>query len=145
MKIQKWNKKDIIFPQHLDEIYKNIDFCDVFYMVDKGFVVLNHQPKYSFYKRLGIPEIQDVFVLPDYRGQGIATALIQFCEKQIHGDMVGISVPISPQFGQAQRLYYKLGYKPDGNGVTYEREQVIHNTMARVDDNLCLMMVKDLK
>jgi hypothetical protein len=58
---------------------------------------------------------------------------------------VGISVPVSPDFGVAQQLYYKLGYKPDGNGVTYDRATLTHDCRVKLDENLCLMMVKDLK
>ena len=145
MEIQRWNKQDTIFEGYLDDIYKILDHCDVYFVEGKGFAVLNHSPKYAPYKRLNISEIQDVFVLPDYRGKGIATALIMNCEDQVTGDMVGISVPVSPNFGTAQRLYYKLGYVPDGNGVTYDREPCIHNSSVKLDDDLCLMMVKDLK
>ena len=145
MKIHKWNKTDQIFEGYLDNIYQTLNHCDVFYIADKGYAVLNQQPKYTLYQRLGIAEIQDIFVLPEYRGQGIATALIKHCEGQTDKDMIGISVPVSPQFGAAQRLYIKMGYMPDGNGVTYYREIVMHNSSVKVDDDLCLMLVKDLK
>ncbi len=145
MQIQKWNKIEVIFDGYLDNAYKTLDYCDVYFIEGQGFAVLNYEPKYSLYKRLNIPEIQDVFVLPDYRGQGISTALIKHCESLISGDMVGISVPVSPQFGVAQRLYYKLGYMPDGNGVTYDRETLQHNNSVKLDENLCLMMVKELR
>ena len=144
MKIQKWNKKAPLFEGVLDPIYRDLAQCDVYYIIDKGFAVLNHDPRYHFYRKLGIAEIQDVFVFPDHRRQGIATTLIGHCESQISGDMIGISVPVSPLFGVAQRLYADLGYRPDGNGVTYNRAPVIHNTTQRVDDDLCLMLLKDL-
>jgi len=145
MEIQKWNKHDAMFEGYLDDIYQTIDHCDVYFVEGQGFAILNHAPKYAPYKRLNIPEIQDVFVLPDCRGQGIATALIIHCENQVLGDMVGISVPVSGEFGVAQRLYYKLGYIPDGNGVTYDREVVCHDSSIKVDSDLCLMMVKGLR
>ncbi len=145
MEIKKWDKLDNIFDGYLDPIYKSSDRCDVYYIAGKGFSVLNHSPKYALYQRLNIPEIQDVFVLPDARGQGVGTALITHCENQTAGNMVGISVPVSPDFGVAQQLYYKLDYKPDGNGVTYDREMLTPNSRVKLDENLCLMMVKDLK
>jgi hypothetical protein len=49
------------------------------------------------------------------------------------------------QFGVAQRLYARLGYIPDGNGVTYDREIIAHNTSVRLDENLCMMLVKNIK
>lgn len=145
MKILRWDKQDDIFLSILNPLYKTTDYCEVYYVEGKGFAVLNTQPLYPLYRRLGIPEIQDIYVLPDYRREGVATALIQHCEELVETDMVGISVPVSPDYGAAQRLYYKLGYEPDGNGVTYDRESVTHGSMVRLDENLCLMMVKDLK
>lgn len=147
MDILKWDKRDTIFQGLMDPEYKNRDYCDVYYIADKGFAVLNTQPLYRLYARLGIPEIQDIFILPEYRQQGLATALIKYCESVAAAagkSMIGISVPVSPQFGAAQRLYAGLGYMPDGNGVTHERDAVIHNNAYPVGDNLCLMLVKEL-
>ena len=144
MDIKKWNKIDPLFEGCLDPVYKTLDFCDVYYAENKGYVVLNHQPVYGPYARMGVAEIQDLFVLPEFRRDGVATALIQHCEEQVETDMTGICVPVSPLFGPAQRLYFKLGYEPDGNGVTYDRAPVEHGSMVRLDDGLCLMMVKRL-
>lgn len=145
MKPQKWNKLDYIFEGYLDPVYIGLDYCDVFYIAGQGYAVLNHRPKYALYQRMNIPEIQDVFVLPNARGKGVATALITYCEQHCQGDMIGISVPVSPKFGAAQRLYSKLGYQPDGNGVTYDREPVSHDSRVKLDETLCLMMIKDLR
>lgn len=144
MKIHLWNKKDAIFDGYLDCVYQTMEHCDVYYVENMGFAVLNHQPRYAVYKRMGVPEIQDVFVMPNFRGQGVATALIIHCEQQVAGETVGISVPVSPNYGVAQRLYYKMGYMPDGNGVTYDREMVKHGDKVNLDENCCLMMVKSL-
>lgn len=144
MKIEKWTKDHVIFDGLLDPLYKKSNNCDVYFVEGKGFAVLNRCPKYSLYQRLEISEIQDVFVLNEFRGQGIATSLIKYCEKMVADKIIGISVPVSPDFGVAQQLYYKLGYKPDGNGVTYDRAPVTHNEHVKLDENLCLMMVKNL-
>ena len=58
---------------------------------------------------------------------------------------MGISVALGASYGPAQRLYATLGYMPDGNGVTYDRMAVGFGEMRPVDDDLCLMMVKDLQ
>ena len=112
-----------------------------------GYVFFNCQPKYNLYKRLGIAEIQDLNVHPDHRRQGYATMLIQACENvaAAAGDnMIGISVGLTADYGAAQRLYNKLGYEPDGNGVTYDRQVVTHGAKMPVDDDLCLMLIKTL-
>lgn len=114
---------------------------------DAGYGIINWVPQYALYKKLGIPEIQDLNVLPAFRRRGVAGALIGHCEDlaRARGCMqIGISVGLHPGFGVAQRLYVRLGYMPDGFGATYDRETVRAGEVRPVDDNLCLMMVKDL-
>jgi len=112
-----------------------------------GFGVLNFEPKYSFYQKLDIPEIQDVNVLPECRQQGIATELIAGFEniaRDQGAEYIGISVGLTKDFGPAQRLYYKLGYMPDGNGVTNDRNFIDSGQNITLNDDVCLMMLKDL-
>jgi GNAT superfamily N-acetyltransferase len=110
-----------------------------------GYGMLNFHPQYALYKRLGIPEIQDLNVMPDARKQGLATAIINRCELialERGCEHIGISVGLYADYGPAQRLYVRLGYVPDGYGVTYDRQPVRPGEMRPVDDDLCLMMVK---
>ena len=112
-----------------------------------GFCLFNEQPRYSLYRKLRIPEIQDLNVIPSMRRHGIGTALIKWCEgmaRSRHYDDIGISVGLFKDYGPAQILYVKLGYVPDGNGITYDREGVKPYSSYIVDDNLSLMMVKPL-
>lgn len=112
-----------------------------------GFGVLNFEPRYSLYKKLGIPEIQDLNVIPEMRQQGIATALIKTFENLTREngiEHIGISVGLNKGYGPAQRLYAKLGYIPDGNGVTYDRQPIDAAHAYPVDDELCLMMLKEI-
>lgn len=114
---------------------------------DAGYAMLNRRPKYSLYSKLSIPEIQDLNVIPAARQQGVATVIIKHCEdvaRQEGTTDIGISVGLHSAFGAAQRLYVKLGYMPDGYGVTYDRQTVAAGEFHVVDDNLCLMMVKEL-
>ena len=116
--------------------------------LDSSFGVLNWAPRYALYKRLGIPEIQDLNTISAARGQGLASALIAHCEdlaRKKSCDTIGISVGLHSRFGAAQRLYVKLGYVPDGFGVTYDRQPVTAGEFRPVDDDLCLMMVKALQ
>ena len=57
---------------------------------------------------------------------------------------MGLAVGLHRSYGAAQRLYARLGYMPDGYGVTYDREAVVPGDFRAVDDELCLMMVKTL-
>ncbi len=112
-----------------------------------GYGMLNFHAQYALYKRLGIPEIQDLNVMPDARKQGLATAIIDRCEtiaRERGCEHIGISVGLYADYGPAQRLYVRLGYVPDGYGVTYDRQTVRPGEMRPVDDDLCLMMVKKL-
>ncbi|MCB1556323.1 MAG: GNAT family N-acetyltransferase [Alphaproteobacteria bacterium] len=112
-----------------------------------GYGILNHAPRYALYKRLGMPEIQNLYVHPDWRGRGVAGALMDYCEAQVRGAggaMIGVSVGLTKEYGPAQRLYVKRGYVPDGYGVTRDREPVPVGAVIPVDDDLCLMLVKDL-
>ncbi len=112
-----------------------------------GYGMLNREPQYALYKRLGMPEIQDLNVVPECRKKGVATALISRFEEEARKagktDM-GISVGLYADYGAAQRLYVRLGYIPDGFGVTYDRQPVRPGEIRPVDDDLCLMMVKAL-
>lgn len=114
---------------------------------DTGYVVLNRFPKYGLYARLGIFEVQDLNIAPDFRQRGLATMLIRHCEGIARAEKckdIGISVGLTPEYGSAQRLYAKLGYLPDGQGVTYDRRPLKHGARVTLDDDLCLMMIKAL-
>ena len=114
---------------------------------DVAYCIMNWEPKYGFFKSQEIPEIQDLNVLPSFRRRGIATLMIRHCEElaRLRGKKtVGISVGLDPGYGAAQVLYAKLGYIPDGYGITYDRKTVSFGEFRPVDDNLCLMMVKSL-
>ena len=85
--------------------------------------------------------------MPDQRRKGLATVLIKHCEeyaRELGYSDIGISVALHSGFGPAQRLYVKLGYVPDGAGVTYDRELISPMEMRPIDDDLCLMLVKAL-
>lgn len=111
-----------------------------------AFGILNFEPKYALYKKLEIPEIQDLNVAPDHRQQGVATMMIKSFENLARDQgskHIGISVGLTKDYGPAQRLYCKLGYFPDGNGVTADRESVSRDQMVRINDDLCLMLLKE--
>jgi ribosomal protein S18 acetylase RimI-like enzyme len=114
---------------------------------DIGFGILNFEPKYNLYQKLNIPEIQDLNVVPGARQQGVATALVLAFENIAEdqgAEQIGISVGLTKDYGPAQRLYVKLDYMPDGNGITYDRKGVERGQSYPADDDLCLMMVKEL-
>jgi GNAT superfamily N-acetyltransferase len=114
---------------------------------DAGYVQLNLNPLYPPFRRLGIPEIQDLNVVPAARQQGIGTALVAHCEgvaKARGSTEMGISVGLHARFGAAQRLYVRLGYIPDGAGAAYDEVPVVVGEMRPVDDMLTLKLIKNL-
>ena len=112
-----------------------------------AFGMLNWEPKYSLYNKLGIPEIQDLNTLQEFRRKGVASSLIKRFENitlEQGIEQIGISVALHSHFGPAQRLYSKLGFIPDGLGVSYDRQPVTPSEFRPIDDDLCLMLIKSL-
>lgn len=136
-------------PDYADRLFESGRFVFIAQLdgIAVGYVVLNPAPEYSLFARLEIPELQDLNVLPDYRGRGIGAALVAACEAQarmIGAAQIGLAVGLHKAYGPAQRLYVRMGYMPDGFGITYDRANVNPGEMRPIDDHLCLMMVKDL-
>lgn len=112
-----------------------------------GFALLNWTPRYSLYRKLDIPEIQDLNVLPAKRRRGIARAIVEYCENAARAKkcpLMGIAVGVTKEYGPAQIMYIQMGYVPDGNGATYDREGVQANMTYTLDDDFALMLVKVL-
>jgi GNAT superfamily N-acetyltransferase len=88
---------------------------------------------------LGLPEIQDVFVLPEQRRRGIATELTCAAEAEARSrgwDRISLSVS---QDGNphARRLYEKLGYLDAGmEPVRVSGEIIVRGRPLQVDDTL---------
>lgn len=68
----------------------------------------------------GIPEINDLNVVAEFRNRGIGRALVREAERvaaEAGKEIIGIGVGLTPDYAPAQHLYPKLGYIPDGRGV----------------------------
>ena len=95
--------------------------------------------------KLGVPELQDVWVAPERRRGGVATALTLAAEEETRrqgADRISLSVGIANEAARA--LYEQLGYEPAG----VEPERVAGTILLRgrpfeVDDTL-LYLVKPL-
>lgn len=146
----KASKTDEYFPKsiELQEAGERLVLIAEYDGQDAGYCMLSWSPKYGFYRAHGYPEIQDLNVLPTFRNKGIASAMIAHCEGlavQKGLKFMGISVGLTPSYGTAQRLYIKLGYVPDGHGVTYDRQTMSNGEIRPVDDEMCLMLLKHLQ
>lgn len=112
-----------------------------------GYAIVNYTPTYPPFRRLNIPEIQDLNVVPDARRNGTGEKLVAWCEALLksegHGD-AAISVGLDASYGAAQRLYVRMGYVPDGAGIAYDDVPVTKGELRPVDGLLTLKLVKSL-
>ena len=99
---------------------------------------------YPPFAEAGIPEIQDLNVLPEFRRQGIATQLLDEVETLAaeRSATVGIGVGLHPGYNAAQRLYGKRGYILDGRGITYHDRFLQEGAQLVLDDELVLHFTK---
>jgi len=101
-----------------------------------GYVTVVWQSGYEPFRQEDIPEIVDLNVNTEHQRQGIGTALIHTAEQlaaQRSKTSVGISVEQSPAYAASNRLYPKLGYMPDGRGIT-QQDNELHLVKALSDD-----------
>jgi GNAT superfamily N-acetyltransferase len=93
---------------------------------------------------VGVPEIQDMYVLPERRGRGIGAALVEAAEALAAARghrRISLSVD---EAGEARRLYERLGYRDAGvPPVRVEGTILIRGEPLEVDDTL-VYLVKPL-
>src|SRR5438445_7253013 len=94
--------------------------------------------------RLGLPEIQDVFVLPEERRRGIATQLADAAEQAVRArGWSSVSLSVSEEGNaEARLLYERLGYRDAGiDPVRVSGVISLRGRSFEVDDTL-LYLVK---
>jgi GNAT superfamily N-acetyltransferase len=88
---------------------------------------------------LGVPEVQDVFVLPERRSRGIATLLNHAAEREVRArgwDSISLSVSKDGN-PAARRLYERLGYVEAGvEPVHVSGTIMLRGRPFEVDDTL---------
>ncbi|WP_028775987.1 GNAT family N-acetyltransferase [Shimazuella kribbensis] len=112
-----------------------------------GSLHLLARAKYPCFVENGIPEINDFNVIKPFRRLGIGNQLMEYIEQiafEKYG-VVGVGVGMHIHYGQAQRLYAKRGYIPDGRGLTYHNNQLNPGVKIYADDDLILYMIKNVK
>jgi ribosomal protein S18 acetylase RimI-like enzyme len=64
--------------------------------------------------------IDELLVIPAYRGKGIGTAFIQFLMNSRYNDFVALKLEVLPYNQRALRLYESLGFqKADRDHLVY--------------------------
>lgn len=111
-----------------------------------GYVGVRWRSDYPPFRAADIPEIQDFNVLPPHRRRGIGSALMDAVEGLIavRTATAGLGVGLYADYGPAQRMYVRRGYRPDGRGITYDYRPVEPGTSIRIDDDACLWWTKAL-
>ena len=111
-----------------------------------GYVTILWRSVYAPFAESGIPEVNDLNVLPDLRNRGVGGALMDEAERLIasRAKTAGIGVGLEPGYGAAQRLYVKRGYVPDGRGITSHGRRLAWGDEAKIDDDLVLWLTKAL-
>jgi GNAT superfamily N-acetyltransferase len=144
-----WKKTEAQYWQYLEEHAAGRRVCWVAIVDGRfaGYATLNWQPTYPPFAAAGIPEIQDLNVLPEFQRQGIATRLLDEVEALAseRSPIVGIGVGLHPGYNAAQRLYGKQGYIPDGRGITYHDRFLQEGAQIVLDDELVLHLTKRLR
>jgi GNAT superfamily N-acetyltransferase len=102
---------------------------------------------YEPFRAEGVPEVQDLNVLPRFRRRGIGTSIMDAAEEleATRSPVAGIGVGLFADYGPAHAMYLRRGYRPDGRGITYRGETVRQGQTVRVDDELALMMTRRLR
>ncbi|MFI5776022.1 GNAT family N-acetyltransferase [Nocardia sp. NPDC051570] len=110
-----------------------------------GYCTLLWMSAYEPFRANGIPEIQDLNVLPSHRNLGIGGMLLDAIEEEARkrGEVVGIGVGLYADYGPAQRLYVRRGYLPDGYGIVYDNQSVEYGTTIKLDDAATLMLTRE--
>ena len=112
-----------------------------------GYLTIWWRAAYPYRPDTQIPEIRDFNVLRAFQRRGVGTRLMDEAEARVArvSDEIGIGVGLHHGYGQAQILYVKRGYVPDGRGVEYrDRPALVGETVAN-DDELILRFVKRLR
>ena len=144
-----WNKPASQYEHYLLE--QKLDRRNVYlaFVEDRfaGYLTVCWVSTYEPFYSAGIPEIVDFNVLPEFRRQGIGSALMDVAESAIAlvNRVAGIGVGMTADYGPAQRLYVLRGYVPDGRGLYYRNHPTVHGEQVTVDDDLVLCFTKELK
>jgi len=141
-----WEKPKALFEAYLKEQVEGKRQIWVAVVGDSiaGYVTLSWHSHYQPFSTQDIPEIMDLNVLPPFRRKGTGSMLLDFAEgtAEQRSPIVGIGVGLYDGYGNAQRLYVKRGYIPDGRGPTYKYIPLFYGQSVIVDDDLVLWFTK---
>ena len=112
-----------------------------------GYINVYPDSKWGAFGNLGLPEIIDFGVLQKFQRNGIGSKLMDVAEQisATYADTVYLGVGLHSGYGNAQRMYVKRGYIPDGSGVWYGPHVCTPYKTCCNDDSLTLYLSKKLR
>lgn len=144
-----WSKPVSTFERYAEEQERGTRWLAVAELPDAlaGYVTVAWSARDPVLRAAGIPEIEDLNVLPAFRGRGIGSSLMDAAEAEIarRADTAGLRVGLHSGYGRAQRLYVRRGYLPDGAGAVIEGEVVSEGAQIALDDEVTLRLTKRLR
>jgi len=146
---QSWNKPVEQFERYMKECSSGQRVV-LLAEVDgefAGYVTANWKSDYPPFKESSIPEVADFNVLIKFQKRGVGNCLMKAAEELIAAcsDTAGVRVGLDADYGDAQRLYVKRGYVPDGRGISQYGRFLKYGDTVTVDDDLVLGFTKLLK
>ena len=146
---QGWNKTQEKYVQYYQEQQAGLRTICVAAVDGRaaGYATLVPQAAEGPFAGLGIPEIQDFNVLQRHQRQGLGNRILDVLEREAARscDRVSLAVGMHSGYGQAQRMYVKRGYLPDGSGVWYRGTPLAPYTLCCNDDDLLLYFSKPVR
>ena len=143
---QGWNASDEKYRMRLKHQRdgKCIPLVAEYYNSVVGYVNVYFHASAGPFMEKEYPEIVDFGVLEKYRNHGIGSRLMDVAEKIgfEFSDIICIGVGLHSGYGNAQRMYVKRGYVPDGSGVWYQDSICEPYSNCRNDDDLVLYFSK---
>jgi GNAT superfamily N-acetyltransferase len=127
---------DAVLPLH------RLDIAQTYLVAWDGHEPVGHAHVAWTGTKLGVPEIQDVYVLPEHRRRGVASA-IDHAAARLAADRGHTRISLSHSIGNepARRLYEGLGY--EDAGLPPERVRgmiVIRGKPVEVNDTLIYLV-----
>ncbi|MGG4096846.1 N-acetyltransferase family protein [Paenibacillus lautus] len=147
-KEQGWNKPVSLYEGYIAE-QNNGERVTLIAEVDGlfgGYVNVIWKSYYPAFRDNAIPEVSDFNVLLKYRRLGIGSKLMDRAEEIIseRSSVSGIGVGVFSDYGNAQVLYVKRGYVPDGKGIHNGQHYVKYGDRVVIDDDIVLYFTKKL-
>jgi len=145
---QGWKDKSVeLFTQYYDEQSAGQRHVLVAHIGDSvaGYVTLLPNDKHGPFADKNIPTICDFNVLKIFQRRGVGTALMDAVEKlaKKSSNEICLGVGLYSDYGDAQRMYVKRGYIPDGSGIWYKNRNLSPYEPCANDDELLLYMSKN--